>query len=140
MLNIMKRLLIVICVLTLAMPLCAQNMAVDNSQEIEPTAKTSEEGLSEAAQTPSLEKTAISSFLDFINKKAYAAKISKSEEKKILREKWKELLNVDIFYPYFKAKEVEDWISDKFKVDFFNFKGRAKFEKDQFKYTFKLKF
>ena len=140
MLKILKRLLILTCVLALAIPLYAQNKTADNSQLATEAEKTSEEALSETAQTSKPEKTAISRFLDFINKKAYAAKIDKKEEKRILREKWKELLNIDIFYPYFKAKEVEDWISDKTKVEFFNFRGRAKFEDGRFKYTFKLKF
>jgi len=60
--------------------------------------------------------------------------------KKILRKKWKEWLGIDIFYPYFKAKEIEDWVKDKCSIKLFKMKGRPKFEKDRFTYTFKTKF
>ena len=78
--------------------------------------------------------------MDFINKRVYAATIDEKEEKKILREKWEELLRVDIFYPYFKAKEVEKWAREKASLKIFNIKGRPKFENNQIKYTFKIKF
>lgn len=76
-------------------------------------------------------------FLDFINKKAYAAI---KEEKGILREKWKEFLGMDIFYPYYKTKEVEEWMVKKTSIEFFNIKGKPKFESNQIKYIFKVKF
>lgn len=82
----------------------------------------------------------IDSFLDFINKKVYAATIDEKEEKRILRERWKEFLGIDVFYPYFKAKEVEDWVSEKASVEFFNIKGKPKFEKDRIEYIFKMRF
>ena len=78
-------------------------------------------------------------FLSFINQGIRAA-LEEKEEKIILREQWRELLKVDIFYPYFKAKEVEEWISEKASVKFFNLKGRPKFENNQIRYTFKVRF
>lgn len=79
-------------------------------------------------------------FLDFINKKAYAAVTDEKQEKKILREKWRELLGIDIFYSYYKAKEIEEWISEKAKIEFFHIEGKPKFEDDQIKYIFSIKF
>lgn len=79
-------------------------------------------------------------FLDFIDKRTYADILEKTDEKKVLREQWQKFLGIDIWYPYFKAKEVEDWISDKTKVELFHFKGRIRLENNQIKYTFKAQF
>lgn len=80
-------------------------------------------------------------FLDFINKSGYLKTSDKKEEdKQILREKWKDLLNIDIFYPYFLKKDIEKFISEKTKIEFFNIKGKAEFEDNQVKYIFKAKF
>jgi len=80
------------------------------------------------------------SFLNWINNRAYAASIDKRDERKILRQKWKKMLGVDIFYPYFKAKEVEDWVKEKTSVRFFKIKGKPEFDENQIKYIFKIKF
>ncbi len=79
-------------------------------------------------------------FFDVINQKVYAATVEKKEEKKILRAKWKTVFGVDLFYPYYKAKEIEDWITDRFKIKFFKMSGKPKLADDQFKYTFTSKF
>lgn len=82
------------------------------------------------------------SFLDIFNNKAYAAPVDENEEKNKLRREWEELTGVDIFYPYFKAKEIEDWASEKVEVKLFKMRGRLKLsgEKNQIKYTFSIKF
>jgi hypothetical protein len=82
-------------------------------------------------------------FLDFINNKAYAAdtKIAiMKNDKAVIREEWRKFLGVDIFYPYYKAKEIEDWVSEKGSVKFGNLKGKPKFGDNKFTYTFKMKF
>ncbi len=79
------------------------------------------------------------SFINFINESIRAA-IEEKEEKRILRQQWQELLRMDIFYPYFKAKEVEDWVSQKTSVMFFNLKGKTEFSNNQLKYSFRIKF
>ena len=79
-------------------------------------------------------------FLDFIDKKVYTDTLENKDEKRFLREQWQKFLGVDIWYPYFKAKEVEDWIGEKTKVELFHFKGRMRFENNQIKYTFKAQF
>ncbi len=78
-------------------------------------------------------------FLSFINESIRAA-IEEKEEKKILRQQWQELLRMDIFYPYFKAKEVEEWVGEKASVKFFNLKGKPEFSNNQLKYSFRIKF
>jgi hypothetical protein len=79
-------------------------------------------------------------FLDFIDKRIHEDTVKKRDEQRIIREAWKEWLGIDIWYPYFKAKEIERWICDRFKVKIFNFRGRLKFEKDEVRYTFKMRF
>lgn len=76
-------------------------------------------------------------FLKIINEEE---KIDKKEEKKILREEWKDLLHgLDIFYPYFKAKEIEEWLGEKASIRIFNIKGKPKLEEDEIFYVFKIK-
>lgn len=80
------------------------------------------------------------SFLSWINTDVYAATIEATEERRRLRKKWEKMLGIDIFFPYFKAKEVESWIKEKAKIEFFNIKGKPEFKKDQIQYIFKMKF
>ncbi len=127
-----KKILILVCVLALALPLYAQET------EIPPNNHSTD--IEAQAALPDQSEDMENSFWEFVDKKAYAATINEKEEKKILREEWKKLLGVDIFYPYFKAKEVEDWVSDKASVEIFDIKGRPKFENNQIKYIFKVKF
>lgn len=103
----------------------------ENKEETIPIFKT---------ESPLSEEKITKSFLDFINKEAYAAEISREEEKKILRENWKQFLGVDIFYPYFKKKEIKERIEEKTAIEFLKIKGRAKFQDHQIKYIFKIKF
>ncbi|MCM8774194.1 MAG: hypothetical protein NC820_05620 [Candidatus Omnitrophica bacterium] len=98
------------------------------------------EDKSKVEVTPQEEISAKKIFLDFINKKAYAEPLPKEKERKILRERWQEILGMDIFYPYFKAKEVENLVKEKTSITLFGFKGKAEFNDDSVKYIFKLKF
>jgi len=79
-------------------------------------------------------------FWDLIEKRVREDMRRKREEKKIIREAWKEWLGVDIWYPYFKAKEIEKWIKDRFRVKIFRFRGSLKFEKERLTYTFRMRF
>jgi len=136
-----KKLIIMILLLTLAIPIYAQKELVTDNQKASSVLKTEanqKESLIQASNPANEKET--KSFFDFLDKKAFASTIDKKEEKRILREKWKKLLGLDIFYPYFKAKEVEDWVKDKASVRFFKIKGRPKFDDNQVKYIFKVKF
>lgn len=89
------------------------------------------------AQTISKEHQKI--YLAFINNKNRHVR-NEDNDKKILRKKWQELLGMDIFYPYFKMREMEDWVSEKASVQVFKMKGKPRFENNQVKYIFKIKF
>ena len=140
-----KVLIILCCVSTSINPLLyAQN---DNHPDKEGSAISLTENLPDEknlTKTPAAnpEEKKYRSFFDLFNKEAYAANIEKREEKKILRQKWEELTGVDIFYPYFKAKEIENWVSEKFKVKLFKMQGRLKLsgENNQVRYAFSVKF
>ena len=64
------------------------------------------------------------------------------EERKRLREEWKEFLGIDVFYPYFKAKDVEEYVQKKSAINFFNMHGRTEYNETskEVKYIFKRKF
>jgi hypothetical protein len=63
-------------------------------------------------------------------------------EKQRLREEWEEFLGIDVFYPYYKTKEVQKYVQDKTRVEFFKFRGRAEFEEgsSSVRYIFKKRF
>lgn len=138
--------LIIICCASICLTpvICAQNTAtvplLVSPALIKQDLTDKKELPKTTADKPQEKKT--SSFFDFLNKKAYAASLEKNEEKKKLREKWEELTGVDVFYPYFKAKEIENWVSDKVKIKVFKMRGRLKLsgENNQVRYTFSIKF
>lgn len=107
--------------------------------------------LSNGASDYSKEKTACkniplkatrkdNSFWDIIFSKAYATSLNNKENKKILRKRWKEIIGIDVFYPYFEAKKIEKAVRNKATVRIFKIKGRPEFKKDHIKYIFKIKF
>lgn len=79
-------------------------------------------------------------FVSFINSTAYAAVPDGNDERRQLREEWIQLLGLDVFKPYYQAKEVEEWVGEKTSVKVFHLKGRAKFKSNQIQYTFNVKF
>lgn len=64
----------------------------------------------------------------------------KVDEKKMLRQAWEDAFGVDVWYPYYKAKEIETHIKKKLSVRIFKFKGEPKFEKNKVVYMFKTTF
>lgn len=130
MFGIVKTIVTLVYIFTQVSLVSAQT-ETENKEETIPIFKT---------ESPLSEEKITKSFLDFINKEAYAAEISREEEKKILRENWKQFLGVDIFYPYFKKKEIKERIEEKTAIEFLKIKGRAKFQDHQIKYIFKIKF
>lgn len=140
MLTPMSRLVLVFCLSFLSPPLYAQNTVIT----INPAAK---ESVKQAA-LPSPKDKKQDSFLVSVNKKISLPpekdknnriKINK-EDRNFLREEWRRALGVDIFYPYFKAKEIEDWLKEKVSIRLFNIKGRPQLSDDQVKYIFKISF
>lgn len=71
-----------------------------------------------------------------------AARRYRTETKEQLREEWQEFLGIDVFYPYYKVREIEKHVQEKTKFELFKFKGKAEFETgtSSVKYIFKKKF
>ncbi|MCK9595358.1 MAG: hypothetical protein PHH68_02535 [Candidatus Omnitrophica bacterium] len=65
-----------------------------------------------------------------------------NEDRRKIRNDWKEFFGVDVFLPYYKAQEVEEFIQEKVSVKLFNVKGRPEYDRQthQVKYIFKRKF
>ncbi len=85
------------------------------------------------------------SIIRLFKSKAFAAEKNNRNadyDRQKIREEWKEFLGLDVFYPYFKAKEIEDYVQEKSAVKLFNLKGKAEISKDYHgvKYIFKRKF
>jgi hypothetical protein len=78
----------------------------------------------------------------WLNSKNFATSFDQDSEKVQLRKQWRDLLGVDVFMPYFKVKEAEEFVSNKTKVSVFNFRGKAHFNesKKQVEYIFRKRF
>lgn len=64
----------------------------------------------------------------------------KIDEEKMLREQWKKAFGIDVWYPYYKAKNVEKWIKKRLSIKIFKLKGEPQFARNQILYTFKAEF
>jgi hypothetical protein len=82
------------------------------------------------------------SIIQLFKSKAFADTQNVDAERKKIREEWKEFLGLDVFYPYFKAQEIEDYVQKKATVKLFNLHGKPEFNKESkgVKYIFKSKF
>lgn len=80
------------------------------------------------------------SFSEWVNAKPSGNANDEAAEKIILREQWERQLGIDIFYPYFKAKELETKVREKTSVRIFKIKGKSEFKNNEAKYTFTIKF
>ncbi|MGE5197616.1 MAG: hypothetical protein ACM3IL_03820 [Deltaproteobacteria bacterium] len=64
----------------------------------------------------------------------------KVDEKKLIRQEWEETLGVDVWLPYYKAKEVEHWVKERISFRVFKLKASPIIEKNRFAYVFKRTF
>ena len=78
-------------------------------------------------------KQARTTFKSFYNK-------PRVNEKQLIRSQWQQAFGVDVWVPYYKAKEIEDRVSDKFSVKVFKIKGKPKCDDNECRYTFSGKF
>ncbi|MDD4940524.1 MAG: hypothetical protein PHS64_02920 [Candidatus Omnitrophica bacterium] len=62
------------------------------------------------------------------------------DENEVVREAWKEAFGFDVWYPYYRAKEVERWVKKKASVRVFRMKGEPIIEKGRLMYAFTSKF
>ncbi|MDP2911947.1 MAG: hypothetical protein Q8N76_06430 [Candidatus Omnitrophota bacterium] len=81
-----------------------------------------------------------SSFSEWVNIAPSDKQIDESTERIVIREQWERNLGIDIFSPYFKAKELESKMREKTSVRVLKLKGKAEFKNNEAKYIFKLKF
>ncbi|MFA5361640.1 MAG: hypothetical protein WC335_00105 [Candidatus Omnitrophota bacterium] len=154
---LLKTAILVICIFLTAEPGYTQLLKppyIQNKNDPEPKIKSFFkdpavskhpllETLKPAAPEPAPAQKKYRAFLDFINNKTYAADVKLSimkNDKTVIREEWSRVLGIDIFYPYFKAKEIEDWISEKGSFKIGKLKGKPRFEDNKFRYVFKMKF
>jgi hypothetical protein len=81
-------------------------------------------------------------YWSWLNSKSAAKSFDQDDDRKQLRQQWHDLLGVDVFMPYFKVREAEDFVTSKTKVTVFNFSGKAYFnqKRKQVEYIFKKKF
>ena len=93
-----------------------------------------------ADSSPVTPGTASCSFSEWVNTKPSGNTNDETGEKLILREQWENQLGIDVFYPYFKAKELETKVREKTSVRVFKIKGKPEFKSDEAKYTFTIKF
>lgn len=81
-----------------------------------------------------------SSFSEWLNAKPQDKQMDEKVEKIVLREQWERTLGFDVFYPYFKAKELESRVSEKASVRVFKLKGKPEVKENSVKYIFRIKF
>jgi hypothetical protein len=94
----------------------------------------------EPAVTMKIEVKKLSSFT--VDRKVFNALYNKPwvDEKKLIRDAWRKVFGIDVWYPYYKAKEIEDWVKERMCIKVFKLKGNPEFRKDQILYVFKAKF
>jgi len=82
------------------------------------------------------------SILSLFKSKAFAAPRNVDDERRKIREEWKEMLGLDVFYPYFKAQEVESFVEEKVSLKLLDMKGKPEFNREskEVRYIFKRKF
>ena len=80
------------------------------------------------------------SFSEWVNVQPNNKPIDENVEKIILREQWEKNIGIDIFYPYFKAKELESKVREKTSVRILKIRGNSEFKSNEAKYTFTIKF
>ena len=80
------------------------------------------------------------SFSEWVNTKPCGNANDETAEKIILREQWERQLGIDIFYPYFRVKELESKVKEKTSVRVFKARGKSEFKNNKAKYTFTIKF
>ncbi len=79
-------------------------------------------------------------FTDWVNERVCRVETDTDYDRGRVREEWERAIGVDIFYPYFKVREFKIKTENKTKVKFFRLHGKAKLEKDEAKFIFRMRF
>lgn len=66
--------------------------------------------------------------------------VVKADEDQVVRAAWHEVFGFDVWYPYYKEKEIEGWVRKRFQIKIFRLKGELEFNSKGFTYTFKSNF
>jgi len=80
------------------------------------------------------------SFSEWVNIQPGNRPTDENVEKIILREQWERNIGIDIFYPYFKAKELESKVRKKTSTRILKMRGKSEFKSNEAKYIFSIKF
>lgn len=80
------------------------------------------------------------SFSEWVNTWVAGELVDENSENELIREQWARNLGIDIFYLYFKEKEVERKLKEKISIKVFKMKGNFEFKSNEAKYTFVTKF
>lgn len=80
------------------------------------------------------------SFSEWVNTQLAGALMDENSENMLIREQWARNLGIDIFYLYFKEKELEQSLKEKISIKVFKMKGNLEFKSNEAKYTFVTKF
>jgi hypothetical protein len=78
----------------------------------------------------------------FLNREVFKAAYNnpRVDEKELLRQNWEEAFGVDVWYPYYKYKEIEGAVKEKLSIKVLKFKGEPFFEKNKVLYVLKTNF
>ena len=71
---------------------------------------------------------------------AFYVKKEKGEERKKIRKKWAQTFGIDIWYPYFKVKEVERWVKKRFSFRIRKLKCKPRIKRGLANYICEKKF
>jgi hypothetical protein len=98
--------------------------------------------LTESGLTSSMQQEIIIPKKNIVDRKVFNALYNKpkSDEKELLRQAWKDVFGIDVWYPYYKAKKIERWVKKRLSIRIFKFKGEPEFQRDQVLYTLKTIF
>jgi hypothetical protein len=142
-----KAIILVWCSFSLGAPLFAQNLLITPNEPFNLPSK--EDNLSpkylqlpaiNILETIELELERLKNTK--VNRQVFNKLYNKPKvnEKEKIRTEWKRAFGIDVWLPYYKAKELENWISDRFSIEVFKMKGRPQCENNECKYTFTTKF
>jgi hypothetical protein len=85
---------------------------------------------------PMIKHVEDASFRDCVN----TVKRDTEDDADTLRAEWKEALGADIFFAYFKTKEITNKIEEKSKFKLFSMRGKATIKRNSATYAFSRKF
>ncbi len=134
MFNAKKTIIIVFCTFLWAGPLWGEEIYhIASIETVQP-----EESVKMASLKAEPQDT--KPFFTLFDEERYPLYRNTSPREEEIRELWRETFRMDIFRPYYSAREVESWVSERTKVKFLNFDGKTDLSFDRATYTFTMEF